>query len=91
MKKISWKEVAEILGITSIVASLIFVGLQLKQSQEIAIAAQYQARTDTIIEFFNVQKQHAVGSDWRIVRDGYRPSFQEVVDKMMLDNESDSP
>jgi hypothetical protein len=31
---------------TALIASLIFVGLQLKQSQEIAIAAQYQARLD---------------------------------------------
>ena len=30
----------------SVVGSLIFVGLQLRQSQEIAIAAQYQARLD---------------------------------------------
>jgi hypothetical protein len=36
----------EIVGIAAVVASLIFVGLQLKQSQDIAIAAQYQARHD---------------------------------------------
>ena len=33
-------------GMAAVIASLIFVGLQLKQSQEIAIAAQYQARLD---------------------------------------------
>jgi hypothetical protein len=32
----------------AVVASLIFVGLQLKQSQEIAIANQYQARFESI-------------------------------------------
>ena len=34
------------IGIGAIVASLIFVGLQLKQSQDIAIAAQYHDRAD---------------------------------------------
>lgn len=33
-------------GMVGVVASLVFVGLQLKQSQDIAIAAQYQARLD---------------------------------------------
>ena len=45
----SLKDVVEIVGIVAIVAivaSLIFVGLQLKQSHEIALAAQYQARAD---------------------------------------------
>jgi hypothetical protein len=39
----------QILGIAGIIGSLVFVGLQLKQSQEIAIASQYQARLDSII------------------------------------------
>ena len=39
----------QILGIVGIIGSLVFVGLQLKQSQEIAIASQYQARLDSII------------------------------------------
>lgn len=36
----------QIIGIVGVVASLVFVGLQLKQSQNIAIASQYQARLD---------------------------------------------
>lgn len=44
MKKDSWKHLAELVGIVAIVASLLFVGLQLKQSQDIAIAEQYQNR-----------------------------------------------
>jgi kynurenine formamidase len=39
-----WMQVA---GIFALVASLVFVGLQMKQSQEIAIAAQYQERANT--------------------------------------------
>ena len=37
----------QILGMLAIVASLVFVGLQLKQAQDIAIASQYQARLDS--------------------------------------------
>jgi hypothetical protein len=37
----------QIIGLIVVVSSLIFVGLQLKQSHEIAIAAQYQARLDS--------------------------------------------
>jgi len=39
-----WKEIAELVGMAAIVASLIFVGYQLKQDHEIAIAEAYQAR-----------------------------------------------
>jgi len=40
MKPTSWKDIAELLGIAAIVASLIFVGLELRQSQRIAYAEQ---------------------------------------------------
>ena len=36
MKKTDWKDVAELVGIAAIVASLVFVGLQLRQEQVIA-------------------------------------------------------
>ena len=38
MRKADWKSIAELIGIAAIVASLLFVGLQMRQSQEIAIA-----------------------------------------------------
>lgn len=41
-----WKEIAELAGLGAIVASLVFVSLQLRQSQEIALATQYQARAE---------------------------------------------
>lgn len=43
----------QIVGMVAIVASLVFVGMQLKQSQDIAIAAQYQARSDSLREQFS--------------------------------------
>ena len=45
MKSLSWKDIAELLGMTAIVASLIFVGMQLSQEREIA---RREARTDFV-------------------------------------------
>ncbi len=47
MKTTNWKDIAELIGISAIVASLVFVGLQMKQSQEIAIAETYQQEIET--------------------------------------------
>lgn len=49
MKSTNWKDIAELIGITAIVASLVFVGLQMKQSQEIALSVANQTRTDATI------------------------------------------
>ena len=38
MTRTTWKETAELIGITAIVVSLVFVGLQLKQSQDIVLS-----------------------------------------------------
>jgi hypothetical protein len=38
MKKIDWKTLAELIGISAIVASLIFVGLQVRQDRQIAVS-----------------------------------------------------
>lgn len=63
MNSTSLKEFAEIVGIAAIVASLIFVGLQMKQSQEIAIATQYQERTAITIETISARSQMPVFVD----------------------------
>lgn len=44
MSATSWKEAAELIGIAAIVASLVFVGLELRQTQAALIASTYQAR-----------------------------------------------
>ena len=40
----------QVVGIFAVVASLIFVGLQMQQDREIALSAATQARTDTTIQ-----------------------------------------
>ena len=57
MKETDWKGVAELVGIAAIVASLIFVALQMKQSQEVAIATQYQERAALTIETIVARSQ----------------------------------
>lgn len=51
----------QIIGMAAVVASLIFVGLQLKQSQEIAIAAQYQARLEAASSHYTAVLQSDAG------------------------------
>ena len=51
MKFSEWKDIAELVGLAALVASLVFVGLQLKQSQDIAAATQFQARASATQEF----------------------------------------
>ena len=64
----NWREIAELIGIGAIVASLIFVGLQLQQSQEIAVGAQYQERAHAQIENYLSQIQ----SDQALIDRGQR-------------------
>ena len=46
----SFTGIANSLGIVGVIGSLIFVGLELKQSQIIALASQQQARTRTLVD-----------------------------------------
>ena len=50
MKSKDWKDTAELVGIAAIVASLMFVGLQLRQEQDIAIAALGQSEVTSRTE-----------------------------------------
>ena len=68
MKPTAWKDIAELVGIIAIVASLIFVGLQLKQSQDIALAVSFQSRTATLAEAFSARaaNREALAAELRI-------------------------
>ncbi len=43
----------QVVGIFAVVASLIFVGLQMIQDREIALAGQYQERSAMAVEYWN--------------------------------------
>ena len=66
MKSLSWKESVEVVGILAIVASLVFVGIETRNSTEQAILtnraleiAAYQELMDNIAEMNRVQLQDA--------------------------------
>jgi hypothetical protein len=86
MKRFNWRDLTEIIGIVAIVASLIFVGMQLMQSQEIAIASQYQDRASTAVEYFGAQMQNQLAIEEKgaaIIEDvrsgGASPALQEFI------------
>ncbi len=51
------KNFVEVIGISAIVASLIFVGLELRQGYQIAITAEYQERAGAVIDIYNTKIQ----------------------------------
>ncbi len=59
MKTRDWKDAAELVGIAAIVASLIFVGLQMKQAQEIGNAERRLSVVANNIELHNAINEYA--------------------------------
>jgi hypothetical protein len=59
MKNSSWKDYAEIAGIAAIVASLIFVGLQMRQDRVIAVASVQAAFLESFVEIRSGINQNA--------------------------------
>ncbi len=57
MKYSRWKDAVELVGIASIIASLVFVGFQLKHTNEIALAGRYQARTESTMAHLDAMIQ----------------------------------
>ena len=52
MKKVSLDTWIQLLGMIGLIGGLVFVGLEMQQSQRIAIASQVQARNDALMAFF---------------------------------------
>ncbi len=77
MKKANWKDIAELIGILAIVASLVSVAFQLRQTQLALIAATYQARAfDAIAE-----GQYVADSEYLLpilVKTDHGENFDEV-------------
>ena len=58
MKSNNWKDIAELVGISAIVASLVFVGMQMEQSQQLAFADSALAMSANRIEEGSLQADH---------------------------------
>lgn len=59
MRKIEWKGIAEVIGISAIVGSLIFVGLQIRQEQNVAVSQIYQTTLAAEVEIHIAMAEHA--------------------------------
>ena len=68
MKSANWKDIAELIGIAAIVASLVFVGMQMRQDQEIAIVESRGDVTATMAELADSLK--GSGHIWKKGLDG---------------------
>ena len=58
MRSANWKDIVEVVGIIAIIASLAFVGIQLRQEQEIAITDTYGSVSEMTIEISIVVGQN---------------------------------
>ncbi len=59
MKSTNWKDIAELIGIAAIVASLIFVGLQMQQDRDMTLIQVLADQDDTQIEWTRLINENA--------------------------------
>jgi hypothetical protein len=78
-----FKDIAELVGIVAIVASLIFVGLQMRQEQKIALAEAFNSILMSRFEFTEAVKDDIdvwlAGSSGREMTDEERARFEILV------------
>ena len=63
MRKIDIQDLIQLFGMVGIIGSLIFVGLEMRQSQRIALAGQEQSRTQVWTDLFNTFTEAGVSYD----------------------------
>jgi len=75
LKKIDAQTLVQLIGMGGVILSLIFVGLEMRQSQRIALAAQNTARTEMLTQMVNTwtESEFQWGSGIRLYgTDAYR-------------------
>jgi hypothetical protein len=82
LKTTNWKDIAELIGIAAIVVSLVFVGIQLRQEQEIAIVETRSDMTAARIGVSDVLKGN--GDIWIKGLDGSPMTDAERVEFLTL-------
>ncbi len=75
--RISSRQIVEGIGAAAIVASLVFVGMQLKLDRNVALAAQYAARSESLRQDLRTQMESDgfIASSIRVWELGQRPSY----------------
>ena len=64
MKLEKWAQTAEIVGAIAIVASLVFVGLQLRQSNQLTRTTAYQQNIDSLIDLRMLVISARLSDEW---------------------------
>ena len=77
MKSTNWKDIAELIGIAAIVASLLFVGLQMRQEQAIASSQLWSERNQVRAELASMI--YANPQVWTDGLDGTEQSESDAV------------
>lgn len=62
--KVSFDVWVQLIGMLGVLGGLIFVGLEMKQSQQIALAAQQQARTAALVSIIGSFSEAVVPANW---------------------------
>ena len=82
MKNANWKDIAELIGISAIVASLVFVGLQIRQDRNVAQADAWLQHVETQVNLAQVIGEHAdvwsKGLDGEKLSDADQMTFNQI-------------
>ena len=60
MKKVSLDVWIQLIGMLGVLGGLVFVGLEMQQSQRIALAAQHQARSEMFMDQINAHTEAGI-------------------------------
>ena len=60
MKKVNSDTWIQLIGMLSVVFGLLFVGAEMRQSQQIALAAQHQARSEMFMDQINAHTEAGI-------------------------------
>ena len=82
--KVSFDTWIQLLGMVGVIGGLIFVGLEMQQSQRIALAAQQQARTEIFTDLMNSLTVSGVSYEGLLGPSEKSP--QEIIAKSNLSN-----
>ena len=76
MRKIDINALIQLLGIVGIIGSLVFVGLEMRQSQRIAEAAQQQQRSSDAMAMINTLNE--IEADWQSIVWERNPNYGDL-------------
>ena len=82
MRKIDINALIQLLGIVGIIGSLVFVGLEMRQSQRIAEAAQQQQRSSDAMAMINTLNE--IEADWQSIVWERNPNYGDLYTRNVL-------